>query len=62
MDYIERSRVDVKTIKSVKRSDLGSDIPKKHSHSHSCNYEDDDFDYQLYKWGVGYFKRIFLKK
>ena len=55
MDYIERSQVDVTTIKSVKRSDLGSDIPKKHSHSHSCNYEDDDFDYQLYKWGVGYF-------
>ena len=74
----ERSWGDVKTIKSGKRSALGSDISEKQSimytsacieeariggsvsdtdtnngsHSHTCNDDDQAFDYQLDQWGV----------
>ena len=74
----ERSWGYVKTIKSGKRSALGSDISEKQiivytsacieearirrslshtdnnngSHSHTCNDEDQAFDYKLDQWGV----------
>ena len=34
------------------RSTLSHTYGKDGSHSHSCNYEDHAFDYQLDQWGV----------